>query len=64
MEQKRQMCTFCAKWDEMAKMTPMFEHNRPIVNFYCEHCIGTVKKSVAKLPYSHLFKFGIKGEIR
>lgn len=64
MEQKRLMCTYCAQWNDMAKMTPMFEQDKPHVNFYCEHCLPTVKKSVAQLPYSHLFKFGTKGEMR
>ena len=56
------MCDYCGKWFEKSEMTPLYEKNKPHVNYYCTTCIDTVRRNVNALPFRQLFTFGKKGE--
>ena len=58
---KRKMCIYCGKWYDMETMTPLFEQGTDYIAYYCEGCFPAVKSNIAKLHYSHLFKWGEKG---
>ena len=59
---EQKMCTYCAKWNDMGTMTPLYEQGRTYIDWYCEPCLPAVKINVAKLPYNHLFTWGTKGQ--
>jgi hypothetical protein len=59
---ERKMCVYCGKWYSKALMIPLYEQGKDHVAWYCEKCQPAVKSNVAKLPYSHLFTWGTKGQ--
>lgn len=56
------MCMYCAKWDDMSNMTPLYEKGKDHVEYYCDGCVNSVKNNLYKLPYHHLFTWGTKGD--
>lgn len=58
---ERKMCEFCAGWDDLSNLTPLFEKDKTNVSYYCDRCFPNVKSNLLKLPYSSLFTWGKKG---
>ncbi|MDF1995795.1 hypothetical protein [Peribacillus frigoritolerans] len=60
---ERKMCLYCAKWDNISDMTPLYEQGKERAEYYCERCVTHVKINLRKLPYHHLFTWGTKGQV-
>jgi hypothetical protein len=60
---ERKMCMYCAKYGNISDMTPLREHGKDYVNYYCPKCVDAVKINLRKLPYHHLFIWGTKGDV-
>lgn len=59
---ERKMCLYCAKWDDITNLTPLFEEGKTHVSYYCDRCVTHVKHNLLKLPYHSLFTWGKKGQ--
>ena len=55
---ERKLCVYCGKWYSLALMTALHEQGKDHMEWYCERCQPAVSRNLAKLPYSHLFKWG------
>lgn len=61
---EQKMCLYCAKWDDVTRLTPLFEKGKTNIDYFCDRCLPAVKNNLRKLPYSSLFTWGTKGQDR
>ncbi|MFJ7855320.1 hypothetical protein ACIQX3_21515 [Peribacillus frigoritolerans] len=59
---EKKMCMYCAKWEEVSNLTPLYEKGKDYVNYYCNRCMPAVKANLRKFPYHSLFTWGTKGQ--
>ncbi|MFB6803438.1 hypothetical protein ACFCVU_20060 [Peribacillus butanolivorans] len=61
---EQKMCMYCAKWDDITRLTPLFEKGKTHVEYYCDGCYPSVKDNLLNLPYSSVYTWGTKGQGR
>lgn len=61
--ERREMCAYCAKWNDGNNMTPLYEEGKTLTLHYCDTCLPTVKDALKTLPWNKVYHFGKKGEV-